>query len=42
VRGLVDGGVDILLVETVFDSLNSKPALFAIQKYFDDTAPGFR
>jgi 5-methyltetrahydrofolate--homocysteine methyltransferase len=37
VRGLVDGGADILLVETVFDSLNSKAALFAIQKYFDDT-----
>ncbi len=29
-RGLLDGGVDILLVETVFDSLNSKAALFAI------------
>lgn len=37
VRGLVDGGVDILLVETVFDTLNCKAALFAIQKYMDDT-----
>ncbi len=36
-RGLLDGGVDILIVETVFDSLNSKAALFAIQKLFDDT-----
>jgi 5-methyltetrahydrofolate--homocysteine methyltransferase len=40
-RGLVEGGpnggVDILIVETVFDSLNSKAALFAIQKLFDDT-----
>jgi 5-methyltetrahydrofolate--homocysteine methyltransferase len=36
-RGLVDGGVDILLVETVFDTLNSKAALFAIEKYFDLT-----
>jgi 5-methyltetrahydrofolate--homocysteine methyltransferase len=36
-RGLVDGGVDILIVETVFDSLNSKAALFAIQRLFDDT-----
>ncbi|HYE72162.1 MAG TPA: methionine synthase, partial [Blastocatellia bacterium] len=36
-RGLDDGGVDIFIVETVFDSLNSKAALFAIQKYFDDT-----
>jgi 5-methyltetrahydrofolate--homocysteine methyltransferase len=35
-RGLVDGGVDILIVETVFDSLNSKASLFAIQKLFDD------
>jgi 5-methyltetrahydrofolate--homocysteine methyltransferase len=36
VRGLVDGGVDILLVETIFDTLNSKAAIFAIEKYFDD------
>jgi len=36
-RGLVDGGVDVLIVETVFDSLNSKAALFAIDKYFADT-----
>ncbi|HEX5083869.1 MAG TPA: methionine synthase [Blastocatellia bacterium] len=35
-RGLVDGCADILIVETVFDSLNSKAALFAIQKLFDD------
>lgn len=37
VRGLMDGGVDILLVETVFDSLNSKAALFAIEQYFEKT-----
>jgi len=36
-KGLVDGGVDILLVETVFDTLNAKAALFAIQKYFNET-----
>jgi len=36
VRGLVDGGVDILLAETVFDTLNLKAALFAIEKFFDD------
>ena len=36
-RGLVDGGVDILLPETTFDTLNLKAALFAIEKYFDDT-----
>ena len=35
-RGLVDGGADILLVETIFDTLNSKAAFFAIDKLFDD------
>ena len=35
-RGLVDGGVDILLPETTFDTLNLKAALFAIQKLFDE------
>jgi 5-methyltetrahydrofolate--homocysteine methyltransferase len=35
-RGLIDGGVDVLLVETVFDSLNSKAALFAIDRYFEE------
>ena len=34
VAGLVEGGVDMLLVETVFDTLNAKAALFAIQDYF--------
>ncbi|MHA8056394.1 methionine synthase [Aquirufa nivalisilvae] len=34
VRGLVEGGVDLLLVETVFDTLNAKAALFAIDQYF--------
>jgi 5-methyltetrahydrofolate--homocysteine methyltransferase len=34
-RGLADGGADILLVETVFDTLNAKAALFAIEKFFD-------
>jgi len=37
VRGLVDGGADILLVETITDTLNAKAALFAIQQYFDET-----
>ncbi len=36
IRGLVDGGSDILLVETIFDTLNAKAALFAIEQYFDD------
>jgi 5-methyltetrahydrofolate--homocysteine methyltransferase len=35
-RGLLDGGVDLLLVETVFDTLNCKAALFAIQRLLDD------
>ena len=34
-RGLLDGDVDILLVETVFDTANCKAALFAIQQLFD-------
>ncbi|RFZ83541.1 methionine synthase [Mucilaginibacter terrenus] len=33
VRGLVDGGSDVLLVETIFDTLNAKAALFAIDRY---------
>lgn len=36
VRGLLDGGVDILLVETIFDTLNAKAALYAIQDVFDE------
>src|SRR5437667_476624 len=35
VRGLMDGGVDVLLCETVFDTLNLKAALFAIDQYFE-------
>jgi 5-methyltetrahydrofolate--homocysteine methyltransferase len=35
IRGLIDGGSDLLLVETVFDTLNAKAALFAIDQYFD-------
>ena len=37
IRGLVDGGVDLLLAETIFDTLNGKAALFAAQQYFEDT-----
>ncbi len=33
VRGLVDGGSDLLLIETIFDTLNAKAALFAIDRY---------
>lgn len=35
-RGLVDGGVDILLVETIFDTLNAKAAIFALETLFDE------
>ncbi|MEM7260694.1 MAG: methionine synthase [Planctomycetota bacterium] len=35
-KGLIDGGADILLVETVFDTLNAKAALFAIEELFDE------
>ena len=35
IRGLVEGGADILLVETVFDTLNAKAALFAIESFFE-------
>ncbi len=35
-KGLVEGGADLLLIETVFDTLNAKAAVFAIHKYFDD------
>ncbi|TMI85686.1 MAG: 5-methyltetrahydrofolate--homocysteine methyltransferase [Bacteroidetes bacterium] len=37
VKGLVDGGVDLLLIETIFDTLNAKAAIFAIKKYFRDS-----
>ena len=33
VKGLIDGGADVLLVETIFDTLNAKAALYAIQNY---------
>jgi 5-methyltetrahydrofolate--homocysteine methyltransferase len=35
VEGLAEGGADMILVETVFDTLNAKAALFAIESYFD-------
>jgi len=36
VRGLVDGGADLLIIETIFDTLNAKAALFAINRYFNE------
>ena len=40
VRGLIDGGADIILVETIFDVLNCKSAIYAIEEVFDEK--GFR
>ncbi|MBK8943880.1 MAG: methionine synthase [Ignavibacteriae bacterium] len=36
IRGLVDGGADILLIETITDTLNAKSALYAVQQYFQE------
>ncbi len=36
VRGMCDGGVDIILIETIFDTLNAKAAIFAVESYFDE------
>jgi len=35
IRGLLYGGADTLMVETIFDTLNAKAALFAIEQYFE-------
>jgi 5-methyltetrahydrofolate--homocysteine methyltransferase len=35
VKALVEGGADVLLVETIFDTLNAKAALFAIEEFFE-------
>jgi 5-methyltetrahydrofolate--homocysteine methyltransferase len=36
VKGLVSGGVDLLLIETIFDTLNAKAAIYAVKKFFRD------
>lgn len=36
VKGLVEGGVDLLLIETIFDTLNAKAAIYAIKQFFRD------
>lgn len=36
-KGLVDGGIDLVLIETVFDTLNCKAAIFAVNSYFEKT-----
>ena len=35
-RGLMDGGADLLLIETIFDTLNAKAAIFAVQQVFEE------
>ena len=35
-RGLIEGGADLILIETIFDTLNAKAAIFAVQAVFDD------
>ena len=37
VTGLAEGGADLILVETIFDTLNAKAALFAVDEYFDNS-----
>lgn len=37
IKALVEGGVDILLIETIFDTLNAKGAIYAVKKFFRDT-----
>ena len=35
-RGLIDGGVDVLLIETIFDTLNAKACIYAVERVFDE------
>ncbi|MDP1136881.1 homocysteine S-methyltransferase family protein, partial [Klebsiella pneumoniae] len=36
-KGLLDGGADVFLIETIFDTLNAKAAIFAVDQLMDDT-----
>ena len=36
-NALIEGGADIILIETIFDTLNAKAAVFAVDQYFNDT-----
>jgi 5-methyltetrahydrofolate--homocysteine methyltransferase len=38
VKGLVEGGIDLVLIETIFDTLNAKAAIFAVKKYFRESS----
>jgi 5-methyltetrahydrofolate--homocysteine methyltransferase len=37
IKGLSEGGVDVLLIETIFDTLNAKAAIYAAKKYFRES-----
>lgn len=37
IAALVDGGIDLILIETIFDTLNAKAALFAVQEFFEES-----
>ncbi len=37
IRGLIDGGTDLFLIETIFDTLNAKAAVFALESHFEET-----
>jgi 5-methyltetrahydrofolate--homocysteine methyltransferase len=41
VKGLITGGVDIILVETIFDTLNAKAALYAIDEFMEETRKSY-
>ncbi len=41
IKGLVEGGADILLIETIFDTLNSKAAIYAVEEYCNNTGKQF-
>jgi 5-methyltetrahydrofolate--homocysteine methyltransferase len=41
IKGLVDGGIDLILIETIFDTLNAKAAIFAAKKFFRETGKEF-
>ncbi len=40
-KGLIDGGADLLLIETIFDTLNAKAALFAVQELFEEIGTSY-
>ena len=42
VEALYEGGVDLFLVETIFDTLNAKAALFALERFFAEKVGGLR